>query len=150
MARNRQRAKQRQAERRDRPPATGEPRPGRLAEVDAQHLARLQPALLLKPGHGKKKFILFRWFDRGFGALTNSIETTIGTFTAQAGSLGVNLLAHLVREAAARRAEVPAPPEPLPAPLRGAMIHADAGVNAVITAFESNSARMRRTSSWSG
>jgi hydrophobe/amphiphile efflux-1 (HAE1) family protein len=34
----------------------------------------LSPALcrlLLKPGHGKKNF-LFRWFDRGFGALTGA------------------------------------------------------------------------------
>ncbi|HEX6101262.1 MAG TPA: efflux RND transporter permease subunit, partial [Thermoanaerobaculia bacterium] len=35
----------------------------------------LSPALcrlLLKPGHGGKKMFLFRWFDRGFGAITNS------------------------------------------------------------------------------
>src|SRR5688572_14223007 len=35
----------------------------------------LSPALcriLLKPGHGGKKFVLFRWFDRGFGAITNA------------------------------------------------------------------------------
>ena len=34
----------------------------------------LSPALcrlLLKPGHGGKKFVLFRWFDKGFGAVTN-------------------------------------------------------------------------------
>ena len=43
----------------------------------------LSPALcrlLLKPGHGGKKMFLFRWFDRGFGAITNGYAAGVSAF----------------------------------------------------------------------
>jgi multidrug efflux pump len=57
----------------------------------------LSPALcrlILRPGHGQKKFVLFRWFDRVFGLATN-IYVRGATFAIQRTSATLAMFALL-------------------------------------------------------